>query len=202
MELISSIVNFYDKWILDHSNDDKYLNNPEPTNWDILKYYVIKYRRIIGFLLLIIFIYHLMMKKYTTVRCGDYVIYSQSGGMTMKESASDKIASIKSDTKYDVSSYKEKKRAEFEEKKKSIKQAARTAVKSVGPTGLYRGGKAVIERGVSTFSSYSDFIYTMLYQIAFAIIICLIFLPSAVFVIGGVICFTLLRSKINYIKSL
>jgi hypothetical protein len=43
-----SLSNFYNEWILDHSNDDIYYNNSNPTYWDKIKHNVIKYRRIIG----------------------------------------------------------------------------------------------------------------------------------------------------------
>ena len=57
------------------------------------------------------------------------------------------------------------------------------------------------DAAMDKFRSSSSFIYDILYQISFIIIIMLIIFPSLAFFVIGMICFVLLRNKLAYLKS-
>jgi hypothetical protein len=79
--------------------------------------------------------------------------------------------------------------------------------------GLYSKGKQGAESGfgsikdygrrsMSAIKSYSPIFYRMLYTVAFTLIVAIVVLPSVAFLIIGVICYFLLQKNMDYIKKL
>ena len=200
--------NFYNNWILDNSADkylledqyplqeDKYyrIDKPlhiQPSSLSLttqIKYYLVKYRRIIGIVLLILLFYIIpSVSIYSSIdkQCGGGSI--SSAIKNMKSSTVSTYSKLKSSTSKSYSKYADK----------TAIAMSRGALKHT-----YRAGKDAVKYGADVYASYSDMIFTILYQIAFVIIICIIFVPSLAFVVGGIVCFTLLQRRINYLKSL
>ena len=57
-------------------------------------------------------------------------------------------------------------------------------------------------RAVGKFKDNSPWIYQILYNIAFVLILAILVLPSFCFFIIGIICFFLLKSKVKGLKGL
>jgi hypothetical protein len=226
--MLEQLDNFYNDWVLDNSADeylhdykyplqeDKYQRIDKPTSITLsvlplqtrIKYILVKYRRIIGVIFLILLIYYVAPNSaISSTNCNG--IINQSGG-----AGSGYVSAIKKYSGYDKLT-----RPEVKDKDGKVTDKgglAARAVSSYDKTAqdkyaknvmgaakhTYRAGKDAVKYGADTFASYSDMIFAILYQIAFVIIICIIFVPSLSFVVGGIVCFTLLQRRINYIKSL
>jgi hypothetical protein len=210
--MLEQLDNFYNDWVLDNSaeeylhdykyplQEDKYQRIDKPTSITLsvlplptrIKYILVKYRRIIGVIFLILLIYYITPNS-TNLSANCNSMINQSGGgyvSTIKKysgfnkakSGVDSLAKGYTNDPFTKSDTVSKTRG-------AVKQT-------------YRAGKDAVKYGADTFASYSDMIFAILYQIAFVIIICIIFVPSLSFVVGGIVCFTLLQRRINYIKSL
>ena len=227
--MLEQLDNFYNDWVLDNSaeehlhdykyplQEDKYQRIDKPTSTSItssvlplptrIKYILVKYRRIIGVIFLILLIYYIAPNSANSSSNCDSIV--QSGG-----EGTGYVSAIKKYSGYDKLTRPEVKdkdgkvtdkgglvtRGVSSYDKTAHNKYVKNAKGAVKQT--YRAGKDAVKYGADTFASYSDMIFAILYQIAFVIIICIIFVPSLSFVIGGIVCFTLLQRRINYIKSL
>ena len=211
--MLEQLDNFYNDWVLDSSaeeylhdykyplQEDKYQRIDKPTSTSItssvlplptrIKYILVKYRRIIGVIFLILLIYYIAPNSANSSSNCDSIVQTGGGYVAniKKYSGFDKAKGV-------VDSLKQGYKSDPFTKSDTVSKT-RGAVKHT-----YRAGKDAVKYGADTFASYSDMIFAILYQIAFVIIICIIFVPSLSFVIGGIVCFTLLQRRINYIKSL
>ena len=71
------------------------------------------------------------------------------------------------------------------------------ALKS-GTSGTYEFGA----RRADDYKSFAPWFYGMIYSIAISILMFLIFMPAVGFFIVGIICYSILKDKMGYIKSL
>lgn len=70
---------------------------------------------------------------------------------------------------------------------------------------LAKGASKVFDFGAQRaqdFKEFAPWLYGLLYSIAITVLIFMIFMPSIGFLIVGIVCYSLLRGKIGYIKSL
>ena len=227
--MIDILKDFYNNWILDKSADeyiqeqkyplqeDKYFRIdsnelPQLPLFTQIKYYLVKYRRIIGVCLLLILIYYITPNIYTNTNTNRTISIcntEHTGGgymATLKEKTgyNKLFGSVVKDEKgniKDKGGYFTQKKADIDKFKATTSGTVLAKGRGAGKM-AYRAGKDAVKYGADIYSSYSDMIFSILYQIAFVIIICIIFVPSLAFVIGGIICFTLLQRRINYLKSL
>lgn len=218
--------NFYNNWILDNSADKYLLEDQYPlqedkfqrvdnqyststSKYNLIKYYLVKYRRIIGVVLLILLFY--ITPSISIYSSND----SQTGGgyvsAVKKYSGYDALTAPKVEEVYNERGkvIQEGKKGGLLTRMKSGMEAGNkiadkdAIAKTRGALKhTFRAGKDAVKYGADVYSSYSDMIFAILYQIAFVIIICIIFVPSLTFVVGGIVCFTLLKRRVNYLKSL
>ena len=84
--------------------------------------------------------------------------------------------------------------------------------KSLGKT-LWSGKTAAIKSGISNtydfgarraddFKDFAPRFYSLIYSIALSVLMFLIFMPAVGFFVVGIICYSMLKDKMGYIKSL
>jgi hypothetical protein len=165
-----------------------------------LKYFLLKYKRIIAIILLIILLF-------IGYNCNliylDFDLYQDN---QIKNKNIDKIDKIdknisggyKADFTLSKSKVLPKLGAAAKSAGSSIKSGAKTALSAAKPKNIYKFG----ERRAEDAKALAPRFYSFLYSIALTALAFLIFVPTIGFLIVGIICYSLLRSKIGYIKSL
>jgi len=180
-----------------YDNYDKYdkydKNNSYSNKLEIFKLYLLKYKRVIGLVLLIILLiigYH----------CNPY--------SNMKFS-SDMRNDMKSDMKIGggrVGDFMTSQRAKAEMSASSLRDSTKATLAPVGktlktavsPSKMFDAAGAAANK----FSDNADMIYRILYSIAIFIVMCIVIVPSLAFIIIGVMCYFLLKKRMKSIKSL
>lgn len=173
-----------------------------------IKYFILRYRRIIGILLLIILIY-----LYINCNNNDNKKTGVIGGGN-NEMDINNLKSIKK-MKDNMGSYKKLKSnistsiASVKNKMNNTKLGKKlTEIKGFKDAGFSRveiGKKMSYQAGSfigNSFKNFATWLYELLFAIAISIAICMIILPSVSFFIIGIICYFLLKSKISTFKSL
>ena len=80
----------------------------------------------------------------------------------------------------------------------SIKSGASTALSAAKPKNLYNFG----ERRADDAKAFAPKLYSFIYSVAITALAFLIFMPALGFLFVGIICDSLLKGKIGYIKRL
>jgi hypothetical protein len=178
-----------------------------------IKYFLLKYKRIIGLVLLIILLIIGYFCNPYNIDTNDNNFFSdnntQTGGaLSAVLSAGPSVAGAagsagaaeapkgfiaKQGAKYDK---RQKDKKEWQDKK--ISQLKSGAKAAVSPSTYYDAG-AVAARAIK---QNADFIYQIFYAIAMFIIICIVTLPAIGFFIVGIFCYFLLKNKIKTFKGL
>jgi len=207
------IVNYFiDKQIIIKEDDDNYTR---------IKKHLLKYKRVIGLVLLIIL---LVIGYY----CNPYNIgiddsennsitkvkNIQNGGAGALASLAAKAgpgaassvakSSIGDKIKGAAKNYADKSQAGMELKGEKVKDALKSGKDSAiagvkgAPTAMYDAGASVAHK----FTENADVIYQVFYSVAIFIVICIVLLPSIAFIVIGIICYFLLKNKMKTIKGL
>ena len=205
------IINYFiDKQIIIKEDDDNYTR---------IKKNLLKYKRVIGLVLLIIL---LIIGYY----CNPYNIgidnsESNSNGKNIQNGGAGALAGLAAKAgsgagadvakksfgdkiKDKAKNMSAKSQADLESKgdkiKDSLKSGKASAIAGVknAPTAMYDAGASVANK----FKDNADVIYQVFYSIAIFIVICIVLLPSIAFIVIGVICYFLLRDKMKTIKAL
>lgn len=171
MSIFDSIQNTIETYLI----FNEYKINPNDDCLTQIKMFILRYRRIIGIILLIILLY-------IGVNCDIYT-YSQKGGASIKKFIKGKFdkKSINSLDTGQIGNV-------VGDNSKSAKLGRMTY-----QAGAYTGDK---------FKEFAGWLYQILFAIALSIAICMVVLPSITFFIVGIICFFLLKSKMSSFKSL
>lgn len=178
-------------------NDEIIIKDDDSTEIKIKKY-LLKYKRIIGIILLIIIIYigyesELFLDNNSHGHSHRNVNHSiQKGGLISTESVKKDITKT-----YDKVADKASKAAHKTVRALTTKEGAKGA--------LHKGFKETHALGArlgEEFKDRSSDLYALIYSVAFFIIICIIFIPSIAFIVGGIICYVLLKGKMRTIKGL
>lgn len=165
---------------------DKEINiNENDTFINKLNFFLLKYKRIIAIILLIILLYigyqcnlsflDINPKADTT---SGQKLYNLKGGIVWGQITSSigKGASSLGST---------------------LKSGKMDALKS-GASGTYNYGA----RRADDFKDFAPWFYGIIYSIAISVLMFLIFMPAVGFFIVGIICYSILKDKMGYIKSL
>jgi hypothetical protein len=78
--------------------------------------------------------------------------------------------------------------------------AAAKKISKVQAMKAYAKDKA--KKGLNNFKAAAPWMYGILYSVSIALLTFLIFMPVISFLIVGIICFVLLKSRMRFIKSL
>lgn len=175
-------------------NYDIIINESRSSKLEIFKLYLLKYKRVIGLVLLIILLiigYH----------CNPYSNMNLSTDMK-----SDIKSDMKSDMKSGGGDFMMKQRAKAEMRIKSLSDSTKATLAPVGSTlkGAVSPTKMFNAAGdaAHSFADNADMIYRILYSIAIFIVMCIVIVPSLAFIIIGVICYFLLKNRMKSIKGL
>ena len=213
----NDIVNTITNYLID--NDIIITDND---TYDIkLKKYVLKYKRIIGIICLIILLIigyycdplHLYYKDDSKDLSNNLI---QSGGFSADEKARAKVqvmaeqaqakaakAQKKADKKADKSTKKEtmaaKGEAKMEKHAKGAKNIAKKATSLKTNTGAISGAADATGKLIS---NNADLVVQIFYSIALFILICIVTIPAIAFVVVGLLCYVLLKPKIEGLKAL
>jgi len=220
--IINVVINTYD--YLDNILVFKeYEINPDDDLITKTKMFILRYRRIIGILLLIILVYigfncHFGQNRSKSTNEHNYEDSNQDSHKDQKKN----IQNIQNGGKINFSGAIKKKFASISpsaikdkidlkkieysgEGKLSSKAKKAIGDSSIGKTfsqikeaGAYNAGAYVGNK----FKEFAGWLYQILFAIAISIAICMVVLPSLSFFIIGIICFFLLKSKISGFKSL
>jgi len=178
-------------------NYDIIINESRSSKLKLFKLYLLKYKRVIGLVLLIILLiigYH----------CNPYSNMKFSSDMR-----NDMKSDMKSDMKTGggrVGDFMTSQRAKAEMSASSLRDSTKATLSPVGKTlkGAVSPTKMFNAAGdaAHSFADNSDMIYRILYSIAIFIVMCIVIVPSLAFIIIGVMCYFLLKSRMKSIKSL
>ena len=211
-ELKNKIINAIENYFIDYKIIIK-----DDDNIDIkIKKFLLKYKRIIGVVLLIILLiigyncnpYHIN----TNSNSNENSKIIQSGGAgaiaavarstVASPAAASAVSSIASDTAGNI------KAAAGEETKKKLKDKA----KGVAKSGLKSAGSGIKSAGSGMYDAAgaasrglidsADLIFQILFSIAIFVVICIVLVPSLALLIIGIICYVLLKDKIKLLKGL
>ena len=185
-------------------------------NYTIFKKILLKYKRVIGLILLVIL---LVLGYY----CNPYNIndhinnqnetenikYKQTGGAgalaglaaqagpsiadAAAQAGPSKFDQIAAKSQAGYNTKKEKVMASLKESKEKAIQGLKNS-----PTAMFDAGAAVAHK----FKDNAGVIYQVLYSIAIFIVICVVAIPSLALLVIGIICYFLLRDKMKVIKGL
>ena len=205
---------------------DEYIINDDDKLIIKIKYFILRYRRVIGIILLFILLY--INSKCDTRNTGDTMYSNKSmvGGSTtakpiFAEQPTVAAATTPATPPATVAAATSAK-STLKDKIKGAAQKTTATSKSIN-----KGANAVssktnkIAKGVSSktkgirkgaysgaayvgnnFKDMSGWFYEILFSIALAIAICAIILPSLSFLIIGIICYFLFKKKMIHIKSM
>lgn len=173
------------------------------SNDDLLtqfKCFILRYRRIIGIILLCILLY-------LDSNCNNYITYT-SKSKNIKGGGGSEAAGAGSETETQATGatgtrflpdykkgYNEGMQT-YEKGKEKLKDKLKDFAAKDGKfynAGAYAGNK---------FKDFSGWLYQFLFSIAITIAICMIILPSLSFLIIGIICYFLFKKKMSSIKSI
>ena len=196
--------------------DKEYEINPVMDAWEQFQQYIMRYRRIIGIIMLIILI---GIKLY----CDDFIkstlLSSSNNSMKIKQkggagaiaaTAGKAIASsgaaqaaVASAGQAAASSAGEAVGEETTKKLGKLDEikgmrAAGFSKKQIAGRMGYQAGAYVGEK----FKEFATWLYEILFAIAISIAICMVVMPSISFFILGLVCYFLLKSKISGFKAL
>ena len=165
---------------------DKEINiNENDTFINKLIFFLLKYKRIIAIILLIILLYigYQCNLKFLDINStpdtnSKKQLYNLKGGIAFGQ-----ISSSISKSASSLGS--------------TLKSGKMGALKS-GSSGTYNYGA----RRADDFKDFAPWFYGILYSIAISVLMFLIFMPAVGFFIVGIICYSLLKDKMGYIKSL
>ncbi len=198
-------------------NNKIHINDDDDLSIKIQKY-IVKYHRIIGIILLTIFILILY--------CHNFVLYTrtiQKGGAAVAAApvaaavagtgaagaaatgaaGTSALASAGATAQLATLS-QGMAAAEISKDTKTFGEKTKSMFKK-GYSRLDKGTSFVSDysrRSMSALKSYSPIFYRILYTIAFTLIIAIVVLPSLSFLIIGVVCYFLLQKNMDYIKKL
>ena len=174
-------------------NYDIIINESRSSKLELFKLYLLKYKRVIGLVLLII----LLIIGYN---CNPYSNMNFS---------SDMKTDMKNDMKTGggrVGDFMTSQRAKAEMSASSLRDSTKATLAPVGKTlkGAVSPTKMFNAAGdaAHSFADNSDMIYRILYSIAIFIVMCIVIVPSLAFIIIGVMCYFLLKSRMKSIKGL
>ena len=190
--IICNKINYFliDKDIIINENDNFIIK---------LKYFLLKYKRIIAIVLLIILLiigYQCNLSIFSSNNSSNRSTILNGGynSLVKKAVKESKIAEKTSKTISKVGS--------------AVKSGAQYAKanpgKAIAKTMKYGASGAysfAANRG-QDIKEFAPWIYEQLYSISVFILVCIIFMPLIGFFIIGIICYTLLKDKIGYIKGL
>ena len=80
--------------------------------------------------------------------------------------------------------------------KNTVRNVIKKKLKAAG-TKVYNAGASLANK----FKDIAPYLYSILYAVALFVVMCILIVPSAAFLIVGLICYLLLKSKMKYIKS-
>ena len=193
--------------IKDNTSSDTNTNTDTDSNSNSIltqtKKFILKYRRIIGIVLLCTLLY-------IDYKCDKNNIYSKP----INKIGINKIGTMKGGNKFHMSGGLSKELSA--ELTKGFQEAAAAGeAKAAGAQGLKTAnnvnlkdkgvGHYIYKRSAETgekFKDFSGWLYQLLFSIAITFAICMIILPSLTFIIISVICFFLLKTKMASFKSL
>lgn len=206
---LDNIVNLLEDWLI----FKEYTVNGDDDLITQTKIFILRYRRIIGITIIIILLYVGLNCNFGNEN------YLQKGGSKIGSIISQKTANssikkaqqelrtkvkqektqVKADAikqKYDDSSLGQKM-----QKYKQLRATGVSRTEILGKGALNTTYSAGAWVG-NTFKEYAGWLYEILFAVAISIAICMVVLPSISFVIIGLICFFLLKSKISSFKSI
>jgi hypothetical protein len=229
--IINNIINNITNNITNYLIDNEITINDDDDIYIKIKKFLLKYKRIISIICLIILLiigytcdfYHIINNDYNDNQI-------QNGGATPEEKAArkeekatlkakgvadraaerDKAAEEKAKAKKEKSDAKaagpgklekmsDKGAAKMEAHKQSVKDFKKKA-KSLS-TYTNAIGSASSAAG-DLISNNADLIFQIFYSIAIFILICIVTIPFIAFIVVGIICFVLLKPKIDALKEL
>ena len=203
MNSTNIFTNSYD-YIVNYLVNDKIIIKDNDSTETKIKQYLLKYKRIIGIILLIILIYigyetGILINNNNNNNNNDNnnnhrnVNHSiQKGGLISTESVSKDIGKATDTIKNALTHAKDK--------------TVRALTTKEGAKGaLHKGFKVGHEVGArlgEEFKERSSALYSLMYSVALFIIVCIIFVPTIAFIVGGIMCYVLLKGKMRTIKGL
>ena len=157
---------------------DKNINTNDEDNTFInkLKYSLLKYKRIIAIILLIILLF-------IGYQCNISFLDTNTNSYNLKGGEQSVIAG----------------------KLSSAMNSLGTTLKSGKIYALKSGASETYDFGARRADDFKDFaprFYTLIYSIALSVLMFLIFMPAVGFFVVGIICYSMLKDKMGYIKSL
>lgn len=178
------------------------INNDDDLNIKIEKY-IVKYHRLIGLILLLIFLI-ILYCHYGVLKL-NYSINTQKGGAAAVAAPIAATAAAGSaGSAVQMAALTQAINSTNVETKKSMLDKAK-GFYSKGKMGFDKGTGIVKDygrRSMAAIKSYSPIFYRILYTIAFTLIVAIVVLPSVAFLIIGVLCYFLLQKNMDYIKKL
>jgi len=208
-ELKKKIINAIENYFIDYKIIIK-----DDDNIDIkIKKFLLKYKRIIGVVLLIILLiigyncnpYHINTNSNSNenskiIQSGGAgaiaaVARSAAASPAAASAAASAASSIASGTAGNI------KAATFKDKAKGV---AKSGLKSAG-SGLKSAGSGMYDAAGAASRGLidsADLIFQILFSIAIFVVICIVLVPSLALLIIGIICYVLLKDKIKLLKGL
>lgn len=194
---------------------DYFINNEININKDDnykikLSKFLLKYKRIIGLVLLIILLIIGYYEYYyniitANIKNDNYSI--QIGGgeapaiSTTSTPATDAPIELTKE-QMKIQSKQQKKDAKRTKRAAKVLKTANSIKQMVKPKNIAKGAYNLGASGANIIREKSNWIYGVLYSVALSLVICIITAPMIVFFIVGIICFFLLKDKIKYLKAL
>ena len=171
----STICNTIIKYLI----DEDIIINENDTNLNKISLFLLRYKRIISIILLLLL---LIIGYY----CNIYYFYNNNNNNNIINGGFKKITNVVGTKASVIGS--------------SIKTAALNPGDTMkrGVRGTYRYG----ENRANEAKAFAPWFYSILYSIAISFLMFLIFMPAVAFFILGIICYSILKGKIGYIKSL
>ena len=181
---ISTYITEYliDKDIIINENDTIIKKTP---------YFLLKYKRIIAIILLFILII-------IWFNCNIYTDNNVNKQDILKGGYESKVARSIGSSKIvkSIGSAARATKDTFSSKAKFGSALKRGYQKST--SGIYNFG----ERRATDAKEFAPMFYSIVYSVAITILIFIVFMPALAFFIIGIICYSILKGKISYIKSL
>jgi len=193
--------------------DHEIIIKDDDDNYTIFKKFLLKYKRVIGLILLVILLvlgYYCNPYNINNQNETENIKYKQTGGAgaalaglaaNAGPSIADAAAKV-GPSKFDQIAAKSQ--AGYNTKKEkvmaSLKESKEKAIQGLknSPTAMFDAGAAVAHK----FKDNAGVIYQVLYSIAIFIVICVVAIPSLALIVIGIICYFLLRDKMKVIKGL
>ena len=202
---MSNFLNSSLKTINDYFIDGKIIiNNDDNFNSKTQKI-LLKYKRIIGLVLLIILLIigYYEYKYYKNYENNSNKIQNGAGtlGVLHKLSASNMLQASKNATKSQAVLTKAKNIQKADNINKKIGEIKAKGISGNVKSGL-KGTYNVGAAGAQVVRDNADWFYGMIYAVAISLAVCIITIPSIAFFIVGIICFVLLKGKMKYFKGL